>query len=444
MADKKPNIRFKGFEEEWENKPFSDTYKSAAEGGTPSTSVKDYYVDGSIPFVKIEDTEQKYIHDTTSHITEKGMNNSSAWLIPRDSIIFTNGATIGNVAINKVPVTTKQGILGIIQDATKFDLEYLYYALLTDKFQAEVEKRQSKGTFATIILRNLDKIDVPHTSLTEQQKIGEFFKQLDELIEAKEQELEKLRQIKLALLDKMFPSDNQDNTDGWGLVGNSLIYNMLQYNSQLVVTSPAPNTPTIRFRSFTEPWEKKRIEEIIRCPLDYGLNAASTKYDGKRKYLRITDIDDSLRVFNYNDLTSPNLSYISENYRLQSGDIVFARTGASVGKTYLYNKRDEEVYFAGFLIRARIKDTYSPYFVFTSTLTDNYSKFIKITSQRTGQPEVNAQEYESYSLFIPKSYDEQCKIGNFFRSQDEAIANSQLQINKLKTIKQACLSQMFA
>lgn len=217
MAEKKPNIRFKGFEEEWEDKPFADAYKSAAEGGTPSTSVKDYYVGGSIPFVKIEDTEQKYIHDTASHITEKGMNNSSAWLIPSNSIIFTNGATIGNVAINKVPVTTKQGILGVIQDTSKFDLEYLYYALLTDEFQTEVEKRQSKGTFATIILRNLDKIDIPHTSLPEQRKIGEFFKQLDELIGAKEQELEKLRQIKLALLDKMFPSDNQENINGGGV-----------------------------------------------------------------------------------------------------------------------------------------------------------------------------------------------------------------------------------
>lgn len=441
MAEKKPNIRFKGFEEEWEDKPFADAYKSAAEGGTPSTSVKDYYVGGSIPFVKIEDTEQKYIHDTASHITEKGMNNSSAWLIPSNSIIFTNGATIGNVAINKVPVTTKQGILGVIQDTSKFELEYLYYALLTDEFQTEVEKRQSKGTFATIILRNLDKIDIPHTSLPEQRKIGEFFKQLDELIGAKEQELEKLRQIKLALLDKMFPSDNQENINGGG---KSLIYKMLKSNSQLVVSSPAPNTPTIRFRGFTEPWGKKRIEEIVRCPLDYGLNAASTKYDGKRKYLRITDIDDSMRTFNYSDLTSPNLNNISDNYKLQNGDIVFARTGASVGKTYLYDKCDGEVYFAGFLIRARIKDMYSPYFVFTSTLTDDFSKFIKITSQRTGQPGVNAQEYESYSLYIPGSYDEQCKIGDFFRSQDEAIANSQLQINKLKTIKQACLSQMFA
>ena len=210
MAKKKPNIRFKGFEEEWKEKPFSETYLSASEGGTPSTSVSEYYEGGTIPFVKIEDTEQKYIHDTNSHITEKGMNNSSAWLVPSDNIIFTNGATIGNVAINKVPVTTKQGVLGVIHDKDKFDLEYLYYALSTDKFQSEVVKRQSKGTFATIILKNLDKIDVPFTDPSEQQKIGEFFKQLDELIGAKEEELEKLRQIKLALLDKMFPSDNQD------------------------------------------------------------------------------------------------------------------------------------------------------------------------------------------------------------------------------------------
>ena len=214
MAKKKPNIRFNGFEEEWEEKSFSETYITASEGGTPSTSVEEYYENGDIPFVKIEDTEQKYIYDTSSHITEEGKNHSSAWLIPTDNIIFTNGATIGNVAINKVPVTTKQGILGVVQDKEKFDLEYLFYALSSDDFQEEVRRRQSKGTFATIILRNLDKIKLPTTSLPEQQKIGEFFRQLDELISAKEEELAKLRQIKSALLDAMFPSDEQEANRG--------------------------------------------------------------------------------------------------------------------------------------------------------------------------------------------------------------------------------------
>lgn len=438
MAEKKPNIRFKGFEEEWEDKPFADAYKSAAEGGTPSTSVKDYYVGGSIPFVKIEDTEQKYIHDTASHITEKGMNNSSAWLIPSNSIIFTNGATIGNVAINKVPVTTKQGILGVIQDTSKFDLEYLYYALSTDEFQTEVEKRQSKGTFATIILRNLDKIDIPHTSLPEQRKIGEFFKQLDELIGAKEQELEKLRQIKLALLDKMFPSDSQDNINGGG---KSLIYKMLQNSSQLVVSSPAPNTPTIRFRGFTEPWEKYLISRRVTYGKGRGYSKANLQQSGTPILLYGTLYTD----YNTNITEVDRYSTKKEWAVISKGNEVVVPAS---GETAEDIARASAILKAGIILGGDLNIIYpddkldASFLALELTYGNSHRKLVK-KAQGISVVHLHNTDISELEINVP-SYNEQRKIGDFFRSQDEAIANSQLQINKLKTIKQACLSQMFA
>ena len=276
--------------------------------------------------------------------------------------------------------------------------------------------------------------------LQEQKKIGEFFEELDELICAKEQELEKLKQIKAALLDKMFPNDESDKSNRGG---NEVIYSVLQ-NSSFVCGGDNPNIPYIRFRGFTEPWERKTIKELMQFPLDYGLNIAAKKYDGRRKYLRITDIDEDTRIFVKKDITSPNLENIPSCYQLSEGDIVFARTGASVGKTYLYNKMDGEVYFAGFLIRGKIKIENDPYFIFTNTLTEEYAKFIKVTSQRTGQPGVNALEYENYSFLVPRENAEQKQIGNFFREQDETIQNAQYQIIKLRNMKQACLQKMFA
>ena len=438
MAEKKPNIRFKGFEEEWEDKPFADAYKSAAEGGTPSTSVKDYYVGGSIPFVKIEDTEQKYIHDTASHITEKGMNNSSAWLIPSNSIIFTNGATIGNVAINKVPVTTKQGILGVIQDTSKFDLEYLYYALLTDEFQTEVEKRQSKGTFATIILRNLDKIDIPHTSLPEQRKIGEFFKQLDELIGAKEQELEKLRQIKLALLDKMFPSDNQENINGGG---KSLIYKTLQNNSQLVVSSPAPNTPTIRFRGFTEPWVKYLISHRVTYGKGRGYSKACLQQSGTPILLYGTLYTD----YNTN-ITEVNRYSAKKDWAVMSkgNEVVVPASGETAEDI----ARASAILKAGIILGGDLNIIYpddnldASFLALELTYGNSHRKLVK-KAQGISVVHLHNTDISELEINVP-SYNEQRKIGDFFRSQDEAIANSRLQINKLKTIKQACVSQMFA
>ena len=105
-------------------------------------------------------------------------------------------------------------------------------------------------------------------------------------------------------------------------------------------------------------WEQRKLGEISES-FEYGLNAAATEYDGKHKYIRITDIDDSTHLFIQDNLTSPDIDFsTADDYLLQAGDVLFARTGASVGKTYIYRSSDGDLYFAGFLIRAKIKRDY--------------------------------------------------------------------------------------
>ena len=167
-------------------------------------------------------------------------------------------------------------------------------------------------------------------------------------------------------------------------------------------------------------WEQRKLGSIA-ASFDYGLNAAATEYDGQNKYLRITDIDDATHEFLKSDLTTPLADLaMSADYLLEEGDLLFARTGASVGKTYLYRQYDGTVYFAGFLIRARIGESADPEFVYQATLTDAYKKYVAITSQRSGQPGVNAQEYADYQLMLP-SRTEQQQIGMTLRSLDNLI-----------------------
>ena len=167
-------------------------------------------------------------------------------------------------------------------------------------------------------------------------------------------------------------------------------------------------------------WEQRKLEEICES-FEYGLNAAAKEYDGENKYIRITDIDDNSHEFIQDDVTSPDIDLTnSENYQLKYGDVLFTRTGASVGKTYIYKESDGLVYYAGFLIRGRVKSNYSPEFIFQNTLTDDYDKFIRITSQRSGQLGVNAQEYASYEISVPK-FEEQQKIGAYFSTLDHLI-----------------------
>lgn len=161
------------------------------------------------------------------------------------------------------------------------------------------------------------------------------------------------------------------------------------------------DAPAIRFKGFSDAWEQRKLSEMCGT-FEYGLNAAAKEFDGKNKYIRITDIDDASREFLLSDLSSPDICLDGmSKYLLSSGDIVFARTGASVGKTYIYRENDGIVYFAGFLIRAKVNQDNDAEFVFQSTLSPSYEKYIRITSQRSGQPGVNAQEYKELSAASP-------------------------------------------
>ena len=202
------------------------------------------------------------------------------------------------------------------------------------------------------------------------------------------------------------------------------------------------DAPAIRFKGFSDAWEQRKLSEMCGT-FEYGLNAAAKEFDGNNKYIRITDIDDASREFLLSDLSSPDICLDGmSKYLLSSGDIVFARTGASVGKTYIYRENDGIVYFAGFLIRAKVNQDNDAEFVFQSTLSPSYEKYIRITSQRSGQPGVNAQEYGEYDLFAP-SKEEQQRIGHFLRGIDNLITLHQRKFEKLTNVKKSMLEKMF-
>src|SRR5690606_31454568 len=139
-------------------------------------------------------------------------------------------------------------------------------------------------------------------------------------------------------------------------------------------------------------------------------------------------------------LTSPN-GILEEKYLLEKGDILFTRTGASVGKSYLYDEKDGKIFFAGFLIRFNVQ-TENPYFVFAQTLTERYLKWILIMSIRSGQPGINAEEYKSFPISIT-SIEEQQKISSFLSLVDERITCSMKTIQNLETLIKSVSQKLF-
>lgn len=185
--------------------PFNQMYIQAGEGGTPSTSVEQYYLKGTIPFIKIDDLSTKYLVGNKVYITELGLGKSSAWLIPSNSVIYSNGATIGAISINTYPVSTKQGILGIVP-AAGINTEYLYYLMSSRYFSEQVQRIITEGTMKTAYLKDMNKIPCPLPSSKEQQKIVAGLSALSIRLESEQKALLSYESIKKYLIRNLFIS----------------------------------------------------------------------------------------------------------------------------------------------------------------------------------------------------------------------------------------------
>ncbi|WP_195446870.1 restriction endonuclease subunit S [Odoribacter splanchnicus] len=183
--------------------PFKEIYVRAGEGGTPATSNPEYYDNGTIPFIKIDDLQNKYIKTNKDCITELGLQKSSAWIVPANSIIYSNGATIGAISINLFPVCTKQGILGVVPKAD-INVEFLYYFMTSTAFTKAVERIVTEGTMRTAYLKDINHIPCPVPYPVKQDEIAKMLSTLSEKLENEVIFQMKLQKQKEFLLSQMF------------------------------------------------------------------------------------------------------------------------------------------------------------------------------------------------------------------------------------------------
>ena len=193
--------------------------------------------------------------------------------------------------------------------------------------------------------------------------------------------------------------------------------------------------PMLRFKNFYNDWEEIELSKIA-SEISYGMNAASKEYDGENKYIRITDIDETTNKYIHKNIVSPD-GDLEEKFLVKENDVLFARTGASTGKTYLYDKNDGKLYYAGFLIKANIIN-HNANFIFQQTKLNKYNSWVKIMSMRSGQPGINSQEYGSYKFSIT-SPEEENKVSNFLSSLDKKIELQSKKIEALKLFKKGLI-----
>ena len=240
-------------------------------------------------------------------------------------------------------------------------------------------------------------------SLKEQTHIAVFLKKLDERITAQEKLVESLKKYKRGLISEIL---NQK----------------------------------IRITHEDEKWEEVSLSAVADG-FEYGMNAAATIFDGVHKYIRITDIDDDSHTYIDSAPVSP-AGVLEGKYRVRENDILFARTGASVGKSYLYQASDGDMYFAGFLIRIHVIDGVDSGYVFLNTLTEEYNRWVALESTRSGQPGINAEQYRRYRFKLPP-LETQKQISAIAQKIDAQIKRESQCLRLLQKQEDGFLQQLF-
>ncbi|MDW8705618.1 restriction endonuclease subunit S [Streptococcus suis] len=200
----KPALRFQGYTDAWELRKLGEVVEKSGSGGTPKSTNKAYY-GGNIPFLSITDITQsgKYITNTEKTLTEIGLENSSAWIVPKGAISLAMYASVGKLAILKTDVATSQAFFNMVF-SNEIVRDYVYFILDKAQLFNEWLPLISTGTQGNLNAQKLKEYIIPLPTLPEQEAIGTFFQTLDQEIAQVEDKLASLKEMKKTLLRKLF------------------------------------------------------------------------------------------------------------------------------------------------------------------------------------------------------------------------------------------------
>ena len=362
-------------------------------GGTPSRTHSEYYEDGTIPWVKTGDLKDKYLFETDEKISQLGLENSSARIYSKNTVLLAMyGATIGATSILKIDAATNQACAAF---SPREDVlpEYLYAFLESQK--DKFIKDAVGGAQPNLSAGYLKNIDFDYPPLEQQTKITNTLNKIDELLLLRKQQLAKLDELVKARFVEMF-----------------LLHDY----------------PT------------KTLDELSIGKGEYGAQSASTEYDSTRpRYIRITDVNED-GTLNDDKVSSENITD-DEQYRLSYGDFMFARMGATVGKTYAFLSGNQ--IFAGYLIRYKLNlSLANPRYLFWYTKLDDYQKWVKLNQSGAAQPGINAKKYGSLKIPVPPIA-LQNQFAAFVERVDQQKQTVQQSLEKLELMKKALMQEYF-
>ncbi|MDK6809058.1 restriction endonuclease subunit S [Ligilactobacillus agilis] len=391
-----PKLRFPGFTGAWEQRRLGEVIVSEHKG-----KVKSSMKGGNTNYL-----ETNYLN---GGIAQKV--NVRADVSKNDVLILWDGSKAGTVYHGF------EGALGSTLKAyvPKCSGDFLYQILKKD--QDKIYQRYRTPNIPHVIKNFTEKFIVLIPDVREQEKIAEFFNQLDSLIALHQRKLEHLKQQKNGLLQKMFPKNGE-------------------------------SVPDVRFPGFTDPWEQRRLGEYYE--FKNGLNK------GKEFFGDGTPIVNFVDVFHNRGLISRALGGSVQltpkeisNYEVKKGDLFFTRTSETIeeiGYPSVMLDNPHNTVFSGFVLRGRcveesdpLENIFKKYVFFTDTFRQEMMKKSSMTTRAL----TSGTALKSMLFRFPVSRVEQRKIGELITKLDSLIALYQRKLEHLELLKKGLLQQMF-
>ena len=396
-------------------------------GGTPSSSKSEYFENGNIPWITPKDLSgynKRYISKGERNITELGLKNSSAKLLPKNTVLLTSRAPIGYVAIASNEISTNQGFKSLVLNNGHIP-EFFYYLLKNNVHI--LESRATGSTFKEIsgkILKDTE-LSIPTPDI--QQKIVDILSPLDDKIELNTQINQTLEQIAQALFKSWFVDFDparakvQALSDGMSLKQaelaamqaisgktpeelTALSQTQPERYSELAETAKAFPCEMVEVDGVEVPkgWGKTTLSEI--CEMQNGYAFKSSEWtDSGIPVIKIGSIQSKILTVEGNGFVSEDNLSLRSNFVLNDGDIVIGLTGAYVGKVGRMpaNKRAMLNQRVAKFLAKQINESETFYsFIYMNVIQEEFKNFVDFTAQGSAQPNISTKDILKYPLLL--------------------------------------------
>ena len=380
-------------------------------GGTPSATNPNYY-GGEIPFLGIADIEGRDIAHTAKTLTKEGLRNSAAWIVPAGAVSLAMYASVGKVGIIRQDTATSQAFYNMVFEDVAIR-DFVFTRLEKADASFEWEPYISTGTQRNLNADKVKAFAIAVPGSREAAKIGRYFANLDSLITLHQRKHRKLVQLKKSMLDKMFPK-------------------------------PGETEPEIRFAGFTDPWEQRKLGELLL--FQNGFNGSSESFGSGIPLISVMDVLDDEFITHETVRGKARLNCEeASRYCVEYGDVLFQRSSENqedAGTSNVYLDQHVSSAFGGFVIRGKKVGEYNP--IFIKYLLG--SPFIReqITHRAQGAQHINvSQDTLADVVLLMPSMREQEAVGLVFLHLDNLITLHQRKLELLRNTKKSLLDRMF-